>query len=93
MKIIFYFERFARDISSRRRFSRETATNSSVIATMPTPANNLQRSGGENIPSESNAGYLSRRIKRQSAGREQLCQTTYQYITPQAALNSQGKKK
>lgn len=33
------------------------------------------------------------RIKRQSTGREQLCQTTYQYITPQAALNSQGMKK
>lgn len=32
----------------------------------------------------------SRRKKRQSAGREQLCQTTYQYITPQAGLNSQG---
>lgn len=31
-----------------------------------------------------------RRKKRQSAGREQLCQTTYQYITPQAGLNSQG---
>lgn len=32
----------------------------------------------------------SQRTKRQSSGREELCQTNYQYITPQAALNSQG---
>lgn len=32
------------------------------------------------------------RPKRQSAGRVTLCQSTSQYITPQAALNSKGKK-
>lgn len=30
------------------------------------------------------------RIKRQSPGRTALCQTTSQFVTPQAALNSKG---
>lgn len=30
------------------------------------------------------------RIKRQSNGREALCQVTTQFITPQAALNNRG---
>lgn len=32
------------------------------------------------------------RIKRQTPGRTSLCQTTSQFITPQAALNSKGMK-
>lgn len=35
---------------------------------------------------------FSQRVKRQSTGREELCQTNYQYITPQAALSSQGAR-
>lgn len=31
------------------------------------------------------------RTKRQSPGRQSLCQANFQYITPKAALNSQGK--
>lgn len=34
--------------------------------------------------------FPSHRSKRQAFGSEQLCKSTYQYITPQAALNSQG---
>lgn len=71
------------------RYSREIASNSTIEATLPTPTNHTQQS------SASNQNELielnNRRAKRQSTGREQLCQTTYQYITPQAALNSQGK--
>ncbi|KAH8296282.1 hypothetical protein KR054_004054 [Drosophila jambulina] len=33
---------------------------------------------------------LKKRTKRQSPGRSTLCQTTSQFITPQAALNSRG---
>lgn len=32
------------------------------------------------------------RAKRQSPGRQSLCQANFQYITPKAALNSQGKQ-
>lgn len=37
-----------------------------------------------------NGRTFSQRVKRQSTEREELCQTNYQYITPQAALSSQG---
>lgn len=30
------------------------------------------------------------RVRRQSPGRQSLCQTNFQFITPKAALNSQG---
>lgn len=59
---------------------------------MPTPSNHSQRSASnQNELTGLNDRSANRRSKRQSAGREQLCQTTYQYITPQAALNSQGR--
>lgn len=32
-----------------------------------------------------------KRSKRQSPGREALCQVNSQFVTPQAALNSRGK--
>lgn len=32
-----------------------------------------------------------KRAKRQSPGREALCQVSSQFVTPQAALNSRGK--
>lgn len=90
-----------RDISSHRRFPRDIGSNettnydvaSNLSVTQPTPANHLvQQSNAtnHNMSSESAELFLGHRIKRQSPGREQLCQTTYQYITPQAALNSQG---
>lgn len=79
------FWRYVRDIASRPRFPRNAPSNSSVPATIATPANQLQRSSSTGP----NDRYSSRR-KRQSAGRESLCEATYQYITPQAALNSQG---
>lgn len=96
--------RYVRDISSHRRLAREAPNNSTVqsISTLPTstsshlPHFNSSRqhdiskvSKSSSAAIDSNSGH---RIKRQSAGREQLCQTTYQYITPQAALNSQGKR-
>lgn len=74
-----------RDVASR---ARKVANNSSESATIPTPLNKLQQSSSNHIPMSSSID--GRRNKRQSSGREQLCQTTYQYITPQAALNSQG---
>lgn len=59
---------------------------------MPTPANHSQQSASnQNELAGLNDRSTNHRAKRQSAGREQLCQTTYQYITPQAALNSQGR--
>lgn len=88
--VLFPFRRYVRDIVSRPRFPRRAPSNSSVPATIATPANQLQRSPS-NEPNEPNDRYSGRRNKRQSAGRESLCETTYQYITPQAALNSQGR--
>lgn len=87
---MFLSKRYVRDISSHRRLVREVANNT---ATAPTLVNHLHQFNSTDSrtvseSAESNAGH---RIKRQSPGREQLCQTTYQYITPQAALNSQGK--
>lgn len=93
--------RYIRDIPSHRRLTREAPNNSSVLSssTLPTPmSNHLQhinssKQSGINTSKSTSAAVDSNgshRIKRQSAGREQLCQTTYQYITPQAALNSQG---
>lgn len=38
-------------------------------------------------------GKSDYRPKRQSPGRMELCETNYQYVTPQAALNSQGNTK
>lgn len=71
---------------------RQVPSNSSIEATLPTPENRSQRSASnQNELAGLNDRSTNRRGKRQSAGREQLCQTTYQYITPQAALNSQGR--
>lgn len=74
-----------RDVASR---ARKVANNSSESATIPTPVDKLQQSSSNHVSMSSSID--GRRNKRQSSGREQLCQTTYQYITPQAALNSQG---
>lgn len=85
---IWTFQRYVRDISTHARFLRHISTNSTLKATLAMPANNFQRSSFNQHDSLG----LNHRSKRQSTGRrEQLCQTTYQYITPQAALNSQGK--
>ncbi|XP_055318359.1 protein spaetzle 5 isoform X2 [Sitodiplosis mosellana] len=92
-------QRYVRDVSLRTRFARQIPSNSSIEATLPTPANHAQRSSShqnelaglnDRQTNSTDSQQTNRRPKRQSAGREQLCQTTYQYITPQAALNSQG---
>lgn len=72
--------------------ARQIASNSSESITMPTPVDELQQSASNLVQANSRSidRTDARRNKRQSSGREQLCQTTYQYITPQAALNSQG---
>lgn len=75
-----------RDVASH---ARQITSNSSESITMPTPADELQQSASIR-DNRSIDRTDARRNKRQSSGREQLCQTTYQYITPQAALNSQG---
>lgn len=63
------------------RFARDLSVQSGVL-----DAQTFNSSALSPLPT-SISGH---RAKRQSAGREQLCQTTFQYITPQAALNSQG---
>lgn len=95
---LFRFYRYIRDVVSHHRLPRHIFSNSSGIATVtqPTPLNVNHL----HIFNASDSNQLSKkttaerhdgpRRKRQSNGREQLCQTTYQYITPQAALNSQG---
>lgn len=86
------FLRYVRDVSAQAKFSSNFSKNSTVEATRPTFINSVPRSSSNQLSlSELTDRYTNRRTKRQSSGREQLCQTTYQYITPQAALNSQGK--
>lgn len=76
--------RYVRDLSTKSQLLSEEylELNSSSSIIIGTPlADNLQSSYD---------GTSNYRVKRQSPGRQQLCQTNYQYITPQAALNSQG---
>ncbi|XP_031640226.1 protein spaetzle 5 isoform X2 [Contarinia nasturtii] len=85
-------QRYARDVSAHSKTSQYFSKNSTVEATRPSYINTAQRSSSNQLTlSELNDRYTNRRTKRQSTGREQLCQTTYQYVTPQAALNSQGQ--
>ncbi|XP_031640221.1 protein spaetzle 5 isoform X1 [Contarinia nasturtii] len=87
-----WFKRYARDVSAHSKTSQYFSKNSTVEATRPSYINTAQRSSSNQLTlSELNDRYTNRRTKRQSTGREQLCQTTYQYVTPQAALNSQGQ--
>lgn len=79
--------RYVRDLSSQLN----GALNSSETLTPTTPSDRSQQKFKNHKPLASyNDIFPNYRAKRQSAGREQLCQATYQYVTPQAALNSQG---
>lgn len=52
-----------------------------IVGVSNTDNNNNSKDGGKKKVS---------RTKRQSSGRSTLCETTSQFITPQAALNSRG---
>lgn len=85
-----------RDTSSQNKIIALFTSNTSLP--FPTQATNATDSTWKHHLTKrdaSNEKYddhiSNRRAKRQNADRQQLCQTTYQYITPQAALNSQGE--
>lgn len=87
--------RYVRDLSSH---SHAKNTSEKFPPVPPTSTKNHRQSNSSDqfnvVPREALASYSdlfpNQRSKRQAFGKEQLCKSTYQYITPQAALNSQG---
>lgn len=79
--------RYARDLSKKEIFTLDD-----FDFTTAKPSNETDIS--ENIIEKEDSHVFKEkgrsRLKRQSPGRESLCQANFQYITPQAALNSQG---
>lgn len=69
--------RFVRDLSKRKL--EEPFADGNTSATVSSKENGFDD------------GKTNYRLKRQSPGRMELCETNFQYVTPQAALNSQGK--
>lgn len=70
-----------RKLSLVNRFTRDLSSKHSQND------DELAKNATSNVLDDGKTNY---RPKRQSPGRIELCQTNYQYITPQAGLNSQG---
>lgn len=88
--------RFVRDVSPKEIFSHEDFNFMSNENENEKSAANDTIATQENEIEHDNDLYQMQkakknRVRRQSPGRQSLCQTNFQFITPKAALNSQGK--
>lgn len=92
-----FIDRYIRDLSAQS--SKESHTleefdfNSAVgnrrnASDLHQDKNNRIEAGEQNLYQLKSARKL--RMKRETFGRQSLCQTNFQFITPKAALNAQG---
>lgn len=90
-KSIYRHFRFTRDASKKEIFSYEDFDFTSTTSTegpsndTDTKLNEIEREDPYQIKAARKP-----RVRRQSPGRQSLCQTNSQFILPKAALNSQG---
>lgn len=92
-KYIYIYKRYTRDLAPVSK--NLTASSSSLVdrSRRDTLKTLFLRDfqDEEGAAENGNKIVAQRRSKRQSPGRQTLCQVNSQFVTPQAALNSRGK--
>lgn len=69
-----WLKKYTRDLNRKKRFA---ANSTEIVSSQQRLLNFLEMQN-------------HKRVKRQNSGRPVLCETTSQFITPQAALSSKG---
>ncbi|XP_055911536.1 protein spaetzle 5 [Eupeodes corollae] len=85
-----WFKRYVRDLSTRAKKAVQELTSSARNMTSPVSTRDVSMNLNLYDIVGVNRENHRHRVKRQSEGRSTLCQTSSQFIMPQAALNSKG---